>query len=104
MKFKNLRRPVRAEKIGITVPFREKEKASTSALDMAEYEKHIKQIKKCYSSQKWSITNMAILLEETAPQRRKWILEKCPPVTEVIESFPCLKEPKLVRACHYIFN
>ena len=96
MKFKNLRRPGRAEKVGIEVLPPEKEKDMSSASDKAEYEKHIKQIKKCYSSQKWSVANMTILLEETASQRRQWISEKYPPVTEVLESFPCLREPKLV--------
>lgn len=96
MKFKNLRRPSRAEKVGIVVLPPETEKYKSSASDKAEYEKHIKQIKKCYSSQKWSVANMAILLEETAFLRRQWISERCPSVLEVLESFPCLREPKLV--------
>ena len=35
-------------------------------------------------------------MEETAALRRKWIIEECPPVKDVFDKFPCLKEPKMV--------
>lgn len=102
MKFKNLRRPARAETSGmdVTPPTKVKKvEAATveaSASDIAEYKEHIKQIKKSYATQKWSVASMVTLLEVTAVQRRRWIRDECPSVKEIIEEFPCLKEPKVV--------
>ena len=98
MKFKNLRRPGRAYKAGIVVPPSKKPKvtAEQSASDLAEYEQHISQIKKSYSSHKWSVGNLATLLELTSILCRQWINEESPTVKEVLEKFPCLSEPKLV--------
>jgi hypothetical protein len=105
MKFKNLRRPARAKKAGISVLPKPKTKVDSllkptavqpSTSDIDEYEQHIKYIQKCYASKKWSVTSMTLLLEQTAVLRRKWIQEECPIVKEVIEKFPCLTEPKLV--------
>ena len=107
MKFRNLRRPARAHKAGITIPPPAKKKkddesvepAAPSISDMAEYEQHINYIKKSYSSQKWSIASMSQLLQETAEERRRWIREDCPSVKDVLLKFPCLAEPKLVSSC-----
>lgn len=106
-KFKNLRRPARARKAGITVPPPAKKKKDEGSIepsgsigpslsDLAEYDQHINHIQKCYSSQKWSVASMTQLLQETAVERRRWIREDCPSVKEVLLKFPCLTEPKLV--------
>ena len=109
MKFKNLRRPARAEKIGIDVPPPQKKlKIQTqsveapSASDMAEYEQHIAYIQKNYKSNKWSLSSMVSLMEATAVYRQKWILEDNPIVKDVLHNFPCLKEPKVVGILHII--
>ena len=39
---------------------------------------------------------MIALLEATSTQRRLWINEESPPVSEILEKFPCFEEPKLV--------
>lgn len=107
IKFRNLGRPARAHKAGITIspPAKKKkddesvEPAAPSLSDMAEYEQHINYIKKSYSSQKWSIASMSQRLQETAEERRRWIREDCPSVKEVLLKYPCLAEPKLVSSC-----
>ena len=35
-------------------------------------------------------------IKNTYQARRKWILEKCPPVSEVLQKFPVLKRTKQV--------
>ena len=111
MKFKNLRRPARAEKAGIQLPPQKKAKmdssdsASTSSdADVVEYDQHVKYLQKCYISQKWSLASMATLLKQTATLRRKWIFESNPPIKEILEKFPCLKEPKLVTMVSVVRN
>ena len=109
MKFKNLRRPARATKAGVKVPPLTKKKllkeaaatsaSNASASDMAEYKQHVSHIQKSYASHNWSLPSMVILLELTASQRRKWITAENPSVMEILSTFPCLKEPKLVSAC-----
>ena len=109
-KFKNLRRPSRSEKAGITidpdatVPDKKrkveasiKEEPTLSLSDIEEYNEHCKHLQKVYYSHKWTEVGMATLLEETAAQRTKWILQESPTVAVILEKFPCLKEPKLVR-------
>ena len=80
MKLKNLRRPVRAEKAGISVPPPTKKFKSdkpvaidSSPLDLADYEKHIKHLQKNYSSRKWSTASIMTLLELTSVECRRWI-------------------------------
>ena len=102
MKFKNLRRPARAQKAGIAVPppakrvKKDSEDIIVSPIDQEGYERHLEHIKRSYNSKKWSVPNMAILLEETAIQRRSWITNENPPVKLVLEKFPCLADPKVV--------
>lgn len=105
-KFKNLRRPARAEKacIEVSPPSHKKIRLDTStqnkppsASDKAEYEHHLKYLQKSYTSRKWTVTSMATILKETAIQRRQWIMETSPPVKDILATFPCLMEPKLVR-------
>ncbi len=113
MKFKNLRRPSRAAKAGVNTPPPKKMKTDgahevtvveLSASDLAEYEQHVKHLKKTYMSQKWSLTSMQGLLEQTATIRQRWIRDEIPPVRQVLEKFPCLKEPKLVSLSETSLN
>ena len=103
MKFKNLRRPSRSEKVGIKVsPAPKRMKVDTadstvpSASDEAAYDRHVKHLQKIYDSQKWSVSRLMSLMEETAVVRRQWITSECPSVKTILEKFPCLKEPKIV--------
>ena len=103
-KFRNLRRPARAAKAVVTIPSPKKFKASTSstvveppsASDDAEYKRHIDFIQRSYHL-KWSHASMLALLKQTAKQRRSWIKTKCPSIKDVLTTFPCLADPKLVR-------
>ena len=114
MKFRNLRRPARADKAGITVtpPAKKKKEESgesinSSPSDMAVYNKHVNHITKSYSSNKWSLASMHQLLQETSAERRRWIINDCPCVKEVLLKFPCLAEPKLVcfrSACTCMYS
>ena len=110
-KFKNLRRPERAEKAGIEIPPAKRRRGdeeatssspSPSASDRAEYDKHIQRLQKTYTLQKWSLANMSSLLDETATQHRWWIMEDCPSVKDVLSKFPCLMESKLIRHVHIL--
>ena len=98
MKFMNIRRPARASKVDIPVPPLKRAKTETnlSPSSVAEYESHIKHLQKSYKSNKWSLSSMIALLEATSTQRRLWINKENPPVSEILEKFPCFEEPKLV--------
>ena len=104
MKFQNLRRPGRFQKAGLLVPTppAKKQKNDTieasppTASDLAEYEQHVTHLIKVYTSKKWYLAYMVSLLELTAKLRRQWIKEELPSVSEVIDKFPCLVEPKIV--------
>lgn len=98
MKFKNLRQPARAKKVDVSVPplKRANTKVDLSPLSVPEYESHIKHLQKSYKSNKWSLSSMIALLEATSTQRRLWINKESPPVSEILEKFPCFEEPKLV--------
>ena len=74
--------------------------SSPSASDRAEYDKHVQHLQKTYTSQKWSVANMSSLPDETALQRRRWIMEDCPSVKDILSKFPCLNESKLVIHNH----
>lgn len=61
-KFKNLRRPARAQKSGIVVePPRKKPKAATCSSevvtesDLAEYRRHVAYLQQTYQSKKWAL-------------------------------------------------
>jgi hypothetical protein len=114
-----LRRPSRSEKAGITidpdgtVPDKKrkveasiKEEPTLSLSDIEEYNEHCKHLQKVYYSHKWTEVGMATLLEETAAQRTKWILQESPTVAVILEKFPCLKEPKLILSelCRILGN
>ena len=74
-----------------------------SASDKAVYEQHVKHLQKSYSTSKYSLATITTLLEETTALRKKWIVEDCPTVKEILEKFPCLKEPKMVIIIFHVF-
>ena len=102
-KFKNLRRPARAEKVGIVVPPPSKKMKSVPATvptftesDTAEYKRHVEYLKHTYNSKKWSLSGMQLLLEQTSEQRRSWIRNESPSVKAMFEMFPCFADPRIV--------
>ena len=105
-KFKNLRRPARAEKVGIVVqPPLQKSKKNTemmrdhvepSVSDTAEYQRHIEFLQTKYNSKKWSLSSMLTLLQQTGMQRNYWIRNENPTVKMVLDKFPCLADSKVV--------
>jgi hypothetical protein len=102
-KFKNLRRPNRAQKAGIIVPPPSKRAkipsptpASPSASDTAEYDRHVSFLQRSFMSKKWSLASMLTVLEETAELRRTWIREENPSVSEIFEKFPCLSDSRIM--------
>lgn len=118
-KFKNLRRPDRASKAGIVVPpppqkaktavstgISEYSEEPSSSL-VAEYERHIQFLQRSYASKKWSVSSMITLMEQTADMRREWVQKDEPSVSQVLEKFPCLADPRIVRfyqLCEDIFT
>lgn len=108
-RFKNIRRPQRAAKLGLTIIKKAKTEeteseasltvteAAPSCSDLDEYERHVRRIQKLYSGRKWVMSQFSILLVETFSIRRKWILEDSPSAEDVLEKFPCLKECSLVK-------
>ena len=87
MKFKNMRRPARAEKVGLSVPPAKKTKISDEtspnttlhlSSSTSDYDLHVDHLKQSYNSGKWSVTSMALALGETALQRREWISQSNP--------------------------
>lgn len=117
MKFKNLCRPKRAQKAGITVNPRSKKLKSTTDCssksvscipiqsvsggqsDVAQYEKHVAFLQKSYASKKWVLSTMLTILDETAVIRRKWIEEDHPSVSQVLLKFPCFEDSRIVSIC-----
>ena len=107
VKFKNLRRPDRARKAGIVVPpARPKIPSSSEVVDepspslIAEYERHIQFLQRSYASKKWSLASMVTLMEQTAVLRRECIKKEGPSVTQLMDKFPCLADPRIVRFCY----
>ena len=94
-KFKNLRRPVRAEKAGIAVPPPMKRAKKITFTD-SEYKRHVQYLKLTYNSKKWTLSGIKVVLEQTSQQRRTWIKNEDPSVKEVLVMFPCLADPKCV--------
>ena len=106
MKFKNLRRPARAEKAGVVAqPFPPKtskqcmQTIEPSASDKAEYERHTEFLRMKYQSKKWSIPSILTLLQQTADMRRMWIKSENPTVKTVLDKYPYLADPKIVSLC-----
>ena len=111
-KFKNLSRPARADKAGISVPppLKKAKRIPVSTMatftdsDTAEYKLHVEYLKQTYNSKKWSLSGMQTLLEQTSNQRRSWIKNDGPSVKEVLDMFPCFADPRIVRWVLYILN
>lgn len=76
-KFKNLRRPSRASRVGVCI---ESEKNKTEMLHSDEYERHIKELNRQYSG-KWVLSSLLSLMNVTEANRRHWIEIEIPPVT-----------------------
>lgn len=72
---------------------------SPSASDTAEYERHVSFLQRSFHSKKWSMTSMLTLMEDTAERRWSWIRCENPSVSIVLEKFPCLTDPRMVRVC-----
>ena len=117
MKFKNVRRPPRAAKAGILVEPQAKRFKSgrvddddggggnTSGMDKHdEYDKNVQYLKKLWNSKKWFLAVVMELVEQTATSRRKWILEGCPLISEVLVSFPCFADPRIVSNLLFIIK
>ena len=105
-KFINIHRPERANKAGITVPPATKKAKIDSSAEttnkpssslMAEYERHVSFLKRSYLSKRWPRSSMITLMEQTAHIRREWIKTEGPTVKQILENFPCLGEPRIVR-------
>lgn len=103
MKFKNLRRPIRSKRAGITVSpehvvkrLKVDDTGDSLSDDQTVYQRHVDFLLKSFNSKKWSLSSMVVLLQETAQQRRNWILTDRPHVKEVFNKFPCLTDPEIV--------
>ncbi len=48
------------------------------------------------TQKKWSVASMLSLMDLTAQWRRKWIKETGPSIQAILQTFPCLADPKLV--------
>lgn len=102
-KFRDLRWPARAKTAGIVVSLPPNKAGSgistsvvRSASDTAEYHHHIDFIKCSYRSKKWlQSCNMFGRLQQRAQLCRNWIANECPSVTDVLDSFPCLANPRI---------
>ena len=64
---------------------------STETLDDDTYESNIKQLQRQLVKPVKNKGAVSSLMVETAPNRRKWILEERPSICEVIDKFSCLK-------------
>ena len=103
MKFKNIRQPARATKAGIAVEPQAKKPKITDVSDDddnntngEEYDKNVQYLKKLWNSKKWSLPVILQLVEQTATGRRKWIVEDCPAVSELLDCFPCFADPRIM--------
>ena len=102
-RFKNLRRQPRADNTGLefTPPSKKRRlsllnhecpsSVQPMTLDDHTYERHLKALDK--ASSKTAKNNEAIisLLRETAPNRRRWIVEERPQVSTVLQNFEALR-------------
>lgn len=71
---------------------------------MAEYEHHIQFLQRSYASKKWSVSSMITLMEQTADMRREWVQRDEPSVSQLLEKFPCLADPRIVRFHQYLWE
>ena len=105
MWFRNLRRNPRSSSTGLSFspPIKKKKLGNHSGyfpvepLDEETYILHVTQINKHWSKKSRTKTALLSLMNETLPNRRKWILETRTSVSEVLEKFPTLVDFDMVR-------
>ena len=71
-------------------------------LDDDAYENNIKQLQRQLTKHVKNKAAISSLMVETAPNRRKWIVEERPSIHEVTNKFPALKDYDMVHI--YIVN
>lgn len=69
-------------------------------LDQETYELHLSQLHK-QLSKKTKKASLLSLMAETAANRRKWIIEEKPTISDVLSKFPILQEFDVVCFCSY---
>ena len=72
MKFKNLRRPSRSAKAGITISSKKPvgiHSTSSGSGDSDAYERNIEFLQRSFHSKKWTVSAMSVLLDKTAKQQ-----------------------------------
>ena len=67
------------------------------ASDDDTYESNIKQLQRQLNKPVKNKAAISSLMAETAPNRRKWILEQRPSIYEVTDKFPALKDYDMVH-------
>ena len=103
-RFRNIRRKPRSQpSSGLTfVPPAKKKKPESRCnhgaepelglLDEATYDKHLDQLHRQSSRMTRNKAALTSLMQETATNRRTWIVQNRPPISEIAEKFPLLKE------------
>ena len=112
MRFRNLRRHPRSSSTGLSFspPVKKKKLGNHSAffptelLDDETYELHVGQIAKQWTKKSKTKSALSSLMCETLPNRRKWILESRPSVSEVVKKFPTLTDFDMVCVCSYVIH
>ena len=107
MRFRNLRRNPRSSSTGLSFspPVKKKKLGNHSVflpiepLDDETYNLHVAQIDKQWSKKTRTKSALSSLMYETLPNRRKWILESRPSVSEVVQKFRTLTDFDLVCSC-----
>lgn len=106
-----MRQKPRAARLGIMAPPPKRMKKSANhgseptrcEMDADSYVRHVRQLEK---EEPKTITNRSAiksLMKETSSNRRKWIVLDRPPVSEILQVFPSLKEYDYVNCSKYIF-
>lgn len=110
-RFRNIRRRPRSHSTGLAfTPPNKKRKPdnlqhhgignlSMEVLDNDTYESNIKQLQRQLDKHIKNKAAISSLMSETAPNRRKWILEERPSIHEVTNKFPALKDFDMVHTC-----
>ena len=104
MRFRNLRRNPRSSSTGLSFspPVKKKKLGNhsvffpTEPLDDKTYNLHVAQLDKQWSKKTRTKSALSSLMYETLPNRRKWILESRPSVSEILKKFPTLTDFDLV--------
>ena len=70
-------------------------------LDEETYDLHLSQLHKQLSKKTKNKASLLSLMAETAANRRKWIIEERPTVSDVLNKFPTLQEFDMV--CYELY-